>query len=52
MLAEALGTFRMDVPKTMEAPFMRLVGEFIGDDLASWLVERENFVEAQAQSTH
>ena len=27
MLAEALGTFRMDVPKTMEAPFMRLVGE-------------------------
>merc|ERR1711879_355452 len=25
MLAEALGTFRMDVPKTMEAPFMRLV---------------------------
>ena len=28
MLAEALGTFRMRVPKSMEAPFMRLVGEW------------------------
>ena len=27
MLAEALGTSRMKVPKSMEAPFMRLVGE-------------------------
>ena len=27
MLAEALGTFRMQVPKSMEAPFMRLVGK-------------------------
>jgi hypothetical protein len=27
MLAEALGTSKMDVPKSMEAPFMRLVCE-------------------------
>ena len=27
MLAEGLGTFRMQVPKSMEAPFMRLVGK-------------------------
>ena len=29
MLAEALDTFRMQVPKSMEAPFMRIVGRQI-----------------------
>ena len=31
MLAESLGTSRMKVPKSMEAPFMRLVGEWMID---------------------
>jgi len=28
MLAEALGTKRLSVPKSMEAPFMRCIGKF------------------------